>query len=100
MRKFRFDPRALQEFEEAVDHYLGLSPDAASRFVDAFEEAVEFVRENPQAAVRVEGEVRRSNLRRFPYALIYRVVNDSVVIVAVVHGRRGPEYWKSLVRGG
>ncbi|WP_437332047.1 hypothetical protein [Sorangium sp. So ce394] len=42
--RFRLHPRALQEFEEAVDYYLDLSPEVASRFVDAFEAAVSFVR--------------------------------------------------------
>ena len=66
MRRFHFGPSALEEFEEAVEYYLALSPDAASRFVDAFETAVDFVRENPLATALVEGDVRRWNLRRFP----------------------------------
>ncbi|HSN98519.1 MAG TPA: type II toxin-antitoxin system RelE/ParE family toxin [Candidatus Nanopelagicales bacterium] len=71
MRRYRLDPRALQEFEEAVEYYLRLSPDTASRFVDEFEAAVAFVRRNPEAAARVEGDVKRWNFRRFPYALIH-----------------------------
>jgi plasmid stabilization system protein ParE len=98
VRRFHFDPRALAEFEEAVDYYLALSPEAAARFVDAFEVAVDFVRENPQAAARIEGDVKRWNLRRFPYALIFRIVDDHVIIVAVMHGRRASGYWRSRVR--
>jgi plasmid stabilization system protein ParE len=97
--RFRFCPEALAEFEEAVDYYLELSPEAASRFVDAFEAAVEFARANPRAVVRVRGEVRRWNLRRFPYALIFRSVDDVIEILAVMHARREPEYWKSRLRG-
>jgi toxin ParE1/3/4 len=96
--RHRLHPDALQEFEEAVEHYLALSPDTASRFVDEFEAAVAFVRRNPEAAARIEGNVKRWNFRRFPYALIYQVVDNRLVILAVMHGRRDPDYWKS--RGG
>lgn len=98
MRRFRFGPRALEELEEAVDYYLERSSDAAAGFVDAFEAAVHFVRESPQAAACVTGDVRRWNLRRFPYALIYRMVDDVIVIIAVMHGRREPDYWKDRLQ--
>ena len=98
MRRFRFRPEALAEFEEAVDYYLELSPEVASRFVDAFEAAVDYARQNPQAVVRVKGGTRRCNLRRFPYALIFRLVDDVIEIIAVMHARREPEYWQTRVR--
>jgi plasmid stabilization system protein ParE len=48
--------------------------------------------------VRVRGDVRRWNLRHFPYALIFRRVDDVIEIIAVMHARREPEYWKSRLR--
>jgi plasmid stabilization system protein ParE len=81
-----------------VNYYLELSPEVASRFVDAFEAAVDFARENPQAVVRVRGDVRRWNLCRFPYALIFRRVDDVIEVIAVMHARREPEYWKYRLR--
>lgn len=99
MSRFRLRPEALAEFEEAVDYYLELSPEVASRFVDAFEAAVDFARENPQAVVRVRGAVRRWNLSRFPYALIFQRVDDVIEVVAVMHARREPEYWKDRLGG-
>ncbi|GAB1724050.1 MAG: hypothetical protein GDA65_05140 [Nitrospira sp. CR1.1] len=37
---------------------------------------------------------RRYLFRRFPFQLVYRVVKDSVQVVAIAHGRRRPRYWK------
>jgi hypothetical protein len=31
--------------------------------------------------------------RRFSYAVIYRVVDVTIQVVAVAHGRRRPGYW-------
>jgi len=33
-------------------------------------------------------------LRRFPFSVAYREVRETVQVVAVVHGRRKPGYWK------
>jgi hypothetical protein len=33
-------------------------------------------------------------LRRFPFALIYRIKTSKVQIVAVAHDRRQPGYWR------
>jgi hypothetical protein len=32
-------------------------------------------------------------LRRFPFALVYLVTQDGLVIVAVAHARKKPGYW-------
>jgi plasmid stabilization system protein ParE len=33
-------------------------------------------------------------LREYPYSIVYRLVDDTVVIVAVAHSRRRFGYWK------
>ncbi|MCB9674674.1 MAG: type II toxin-antitoxin system RelE/ParE family toxin [Alphaproteobacteria bacterium] len=43
--------------------------------------------------VRVELEVRRRVLRRFPYVLAFKLVGDALVVIAVAHARRKPGYW-------
>jgi plasmid stabilization system protein ParE len=37
--------------------------------------------------------MRKRLVHRFPYALLYRVEPAEVVIVAVMHQRRRPDYW-------
>lgn len=38
---------------------------------------------------------RRYLLRRFPFSVVYRVSGIAITVVAVVHGKRRPGYWKS-----
>jgi hypothetical protein len=42
--------------------------------------------------------VRRCRLRRFPYGLIYTVDNGGILVLAVVHLHRRPDYWRDRVR--
>lgn len=49
--------------------------------------------EYPEAARVVLGSIRRRLLRRFPYAVLYRLYGDSVRILAVMNLKRRPVYW-------
>jgi plasmid stabilization system protein ParE len=40
-------------------------------------------------------DVRKALVRRFPYAIFYRVRNARVVVLAVFHSKRDPNIWKS-----
>ena len=59
--------------------------------------------ELPQSGIRVprtnpERDVRRFVVRRFPYLVVTAVVNGGRAVVAVVHGRRKPDYWRNRLR--
>lgn len=42
--------------------------------------------------------VQRYFLHRFPYGVIYRVRGKTVQIIAVMHLRRHPDYWRGRVQ--
>jgi mRNA-degrading endonuclease RelE of RelBE toxin-antitoxin system len=39
--------------------------------------------------------LRRCQVHRFPYRIIYEVRDDFVIIVAIQHHRRKPESWRT-----
>lgn len=41
--------------------------------------------------------VRRRLLARFPYAIAYQVLGDTIVIVAVAADKKRPRFWESRV---
>jgi len=52
---------------------------------------------NPDLYPIVYLTLRRTVVRRFPFAIFYEVVADEIQVVAVFHSRRDPESWKSRV---
>jgi len=48
----------------------------------------------PQTWPALEGEARRCLVHRFPYGVLYSVAPERVFILAVMHLRRDPDYWK------
>ncbi len=76
-----------------MTHYEGQASGLGDQFLDEVENALEFVVSYPEAAPVLRGRVRRKNLRKFPYGLLYSTHGDTLLIVAVMHQHRRPGYW-------
>ena len=89
-----FHPEAEQEFLRAIDYYQdrkqGLGRDFAVEVYSAIERAMA----HPRAWPILEGEVRRCQTRRFPYAVLYAEEAEGILIPAVMHLHREPDYWR------
>gem|GEM_PF-4023304 len=47
----------------------------------------------PSRWMLVRGDTRRALMKRFPYLILFRVVNDAVIRISVIkHERRHPAY--------
>lgn len=84
---------ARAELREAVAHYRNISNSLARRFGDEIKRAKELIADAPHRWAEIEPGVRRVLLRRFPYALLYTVERDQVVVLVVKHHKRRPGYW-------
>jgi len=80
---------ALNHLDAIREFIAEDNPDAAARVCAAIEGAVSSLAEHPHLgrAGRVEG-TRELILGSFPYIVAYRVAEDSVRILAVVHTSR------------
>jgi len=89
----RFLSPAEWEMVQAARYYESKVPVLGSEFLSEVQRIVKGIGANPEAAPRVKGEIRRRILRRFPYAVLYQIDPDEIVILAVMHLRRHPNYW-------
>ena len=91
---FSFHPKAEEEFNKAIDYYedieLGLGYDFALEVYSTIERSVEF----PKAWLVLEGEIRRSLVKRFPYGVLYSEEHEGIFIVAIMNLHRKPGHWK------
>ena len=89
-----FHPEAEAELNQAIDHYEEIEPglgyDFAIEIYSTIQRSVIF----PKAWPVVEGEIRRSLTRRFPYGILYTEEQAGIYIVAVMNLHRHPDYWK------
>lgn len=88
-------PQAETEVLNARDWYEDQRPGLGDAFATEVDRAVVGILQAPLAHPRVQIEIRRALLRRFPYAIYFRATPDEIVVLAVIHGRRHPQRWQS-----
>ena len=65
------------------------------RFATAIDRTLERIAVNPFGFPLVHGEIRRAVVREFPFGIYFRVHENEIVVIAVMHGRRHPGRWQS-----
>ncbi len=94
MADVRIGEEAEAEYAEALAWYHARSTQAAERFEAAFAHALLRIGESPDRFPSCDEEgYRYYVLERYPYLLIYRIMEDTVQVIAVAHARRKPGYW-------
>jgi plasmid stabilization system protein ParE len=84
---------ALQELLDDVNYYSILSTKTANKFVSDLEHAVSLIKEHSLAFPERFNGFRKCFFKKFNYALIYKAEITQIVIVAVMHNGREPNYW-------
>lgn len=89
-----FHPAAEAEFLESIGYYESKVPGLGAALIDEFEALTELIGESPQAwQIKLEPDIRRAPLHRFPLSIVYRAKSGALQILAVAHDRRRPYYW-------
>ena len=83
---------AGEEFSEAAAYYEEQDIGLGERFIVHIEAAVAKLRSAPLIPRCFDGECRKVRLEKFPYAVIYRIGQEAVQIIAVMHLSRRPGY--------
>ena len=93
MKTVRFLRHAELELLDAAQYYELQATGLGSEFLDKIDAAIEDIREHPERWPIVKTDIRRRLVHRFPYALLYRVDPDEIIIQATMHLHRRPDYW-------
>lgn len=93
-----FLPEARSEFTEAVEFYENKEPGLGKRFKNEIGEACSTLVAHPLLWREREGGFRRVNCPVFPYYIAYFTRGHTILIAAVAHERRHPNYWKTRIR--
>jgi len=86
---------AAADVEEAYLWYQRQRAGVGEEFLEAVDAILREIATHPKAYPVIHRETRRALLRRFPYAIFFRVYDETMVVIACMHGRRNPIRWKS-----
>lgn len=92
-----FHPEALAELEQAQLWYEGQRHGLGDSFFQEITAAISRIREAPNTWPEFRQGTRRFLVHRFPFAVLYSQRSNNVLVVAVMHLKRRPGYWRSRV---
>lgn len=87
-------PAAAADIDEAFLWYQTQRPGLGHEFLAAADTLIDAIAEHPLRYPVVRRNTRRALLRRFPYAMYFRIYDNVIVVVACMHGRRNPRRWQ------
>jgi plasmid stabilization system protein ParE len=89
--------QAEADIASAATWYDKQSPGLGTEYLRAVDVCIAAIARNPAMFATVYRSVRRALLRRFPYGLFFLVDNESVVILACLHGKQSPGRIRSRI---
>ena len=95
--KVRFISPANNELDEAILYYDHQLPGLGFRFFQEIAASVERIRFMPEAWTKIGERTRRCILKGFPYALLYVIETEEILITSVAHLHRDPEHYKDRI---
>lgn len=87
----RFLPAVEEDFLIAYRWYERKTPGLGEEFLRAFLAASKEVPRNPLLYAKIWDDFRRLLLRRFPYAMYFRIHGDEIIDLGVFHSARDPQ---------
>jgi toxin ParE1/3/4 len=94
---FEFLPEASEELVLAALYYESKEKGLGIRFRDETAHVINHIVADPLLWRERKGGYRRVNFPVFPQYIAYFIRENKIVIAAVAHGHRKPNYWKSRV---
>lgn len=87
-------PEVDSDLVQAMEYYEREAiAELALEFFEEFRRCAEVVGQRPESFPEVDDGIRRMNLTRFPFHILFEIVDrEAVEIFAVKHDRRDPNF--------
>ena len=86
-----FRPKVRDELDEAYRWYERQQQGLGDEFLDCIDLMLNQICSMPESYVIVYRDIRRAVIKRFPYAVYYRIVSSRVIVIAIFHSSRNPK---------
>lgn len=93
MSQILFHELASNELIDARDHYDDLVFGLGKKFILEIERCLNIIKANPFAYPVIKEKVRKAVVIKFPFSILYRLDENVIYILAVMHQKRKPKYW-------
>lgn len=95
--KIEYLKLAKFEFHDAISHYENEQKGLGRKFESDIKSSLHRIKNFPKAYVKIKDDIQKCVLHKFPYNIIFSIEEDLILIIAVAHHHRKPDYWVDRV---
>ena len=95
--KIEFLDIAQLELDESFEYYEMQQLKLGYRFVYEVKNTIDRISYFPSAWQQITKNTRRCLVKTFPYGVIYQILDNTILIVAIANLHRKPNYWKDRI---
>jgi hypothetical protein len=93
-KPLRFNANVVSDLQKGIDWYDRISFPLGNRFRAAVRAQFREIAAEPQRFGFAFDDVRFARLARFPYVVLFREVNQVVMVLGVLHASSDPRKWR------
>ncbi len=87
-----FHPAAAKDARKIASRYESISEKLVGQFWDEFDEAIERIALFPERHHYDASGLRRFNLKKFPFHILFDPRLDCIRVIVIRHNHRNPSY--------
>ena len=96
--KINFLQEAQFELDDAIEYYNNQLENLGYDFLNEVLSAIDRVVAYKEAWHPLSENTRRCQTRRFPYGVIYSILDDSILIISISNLHREPNHWRNRIQ--
>lgn len=96
--KIEFLPEAKAELDDAIEYYELQVKGLGATFKSIAKSTVKRIATFPTAWTEIRPNIRRCIMHKFPYNVLYSIEKETILIIAISHHHRYPNYWDNRVK--
>jgi toxin ParE1/3/4 len=93
MYEIEFHPSIDNDLLIAAKYYEEKCDDLGLRFLEDYDKTIKEILNYPKAWPILENDIRRHQLKHFPFGIIYRLLPNTIRFLIVMNLHQAPETW-------
>ena len=88
-----FLPLAKLELDDAIEYYELQLEGLGKRYKEEVRTSINRISVFPNSWTIIRPNIRKCVMHKFPYNILYSIQESTILIIAIAHHHRRPDYW-------
>ncbi len=91
--RVEYHPETINDLNDAISYYNEQHPGLGAEYRSEIYQTIDRITDDPHIHRTIRLNIRRCFVHRFPFSILYRIVDDDLLRILVIrHHRRHPEF--------